>query len=180
VDFFIYLVNGAGSFWWGVVLFWVAYFFWSRFWDYPADLEKRIRSGRVWPYLPMFWKTPQKRFIRILSYLLFWAGNLLSACSLYFLFPHGKQNFVLLIIGMALSIFIEVKIRSFAIKDIIHLQRDRYLQIYTQLASQALSKGDEISDSELSSKTQWQHQNDLRLADKQGRLMEFLKGEAKL
>jgi len=178
VDFFINLVNGIGSFWWGVVFFWVAYFFWGRFLDYPADLEIHIRNGKVWPYLPMFWKVPKKRFIRILNYLLFWIGNLLSACALYFLFPH--ENLILFIIGMALSIFIEIKIRSFAIKDIVRLQRDRYLQIYTQLASQALARGDEISDSELSSKTQWQHQNDLRLADRQGRLMEFLKGEAKL
>jgi len=162
------------------MLFWVAYFFWARFLDYPADLEKHIRNGKGWPYLPMFWKTQKRRFIRIANFLLFWAGNLLSACALCYLFPHEKLHFVWLIIGMALSIFVEIKIRSFAVKDIIRSQQDRYFQIYTQLASQAVSRGDEIADGELSAKTQWQHQNDLRLADKQGRLMEFLRGEAKL
>ncbi len=162
------------------MLIWAAYFFWGRFLDYPADLEKHIRNGKVWPYLPMFWRTPKRRFIRITNFLLFWLGNLLSACALYSLFPHEKQYLVVLIIGLALSIFLEIKIRFFAIKDVIRLQQDRYFQIYTQLASQAVSRGDEISDGELLAKTQWQHQNDLRLADKHGRLMEFLRGEAKL
>jgi hypothetical protein len=60
------------------------------------------------------------------------------------------------------------------------MQQDRYFQIYTKLASEAMSKGSEISDSELSSRTQWQHQNDLRQADKQNRLLQYLKGEAML
>ena len=178
---FVNIINEVGSFWWlSVLFFWIAYFFWGRFSDYPAELEKHIRNGKVWPYLPMFWKTSKKKVIRIVNFLLFWAGNLFSACALYSLSPSERASWVLLIIGMVSSILVEIKIRSFAIKDIVHLQQDRYFQIYTQLASQAVSKGNEISDSELSAKAQWQHQNDLRLADKQGRLMEFLKGEAKL
>jgi len=87
---------------------------------------------------------------------------------------------MLLIIGFTLSIFLGRKIRALGTEEIVHLQQDRYFQIYTQLKNQAVSKGDEVSDSELLSRTQWQHQNDLRLMDKQGRLMAFLKGEAKL
>jgi len=164
------------------VLIWVIYFFLCRFLDYPADLEKHIRKGRVWPYLPKFWK--KRKFIRAASFLWFWAGNLSCACSLHYLLPYRFSNkyfdFALMAIGIALSIFVQVKIRSFGVKNIIRLQQDRYFQIYTHLANQAVSKGDEISDSQLLAKTQWQHHNDLRLADKQGRLMEFLKGEAKL
>ena len=160
------------------MFFWFAYFFWCRSLDYPADLEKHIKNGKSWPYLPKFWKAEKRKLIRVANYLLFWMGNLFCACSLYYLFPY--EHVVFLIIGMALSMFIEIKIRSFGTKDIIRLQQDRYFQIYTQLANQAVSKGNEVSDSELLSRTQWQHQNDLRLADKQGRLMEFLRGEAKL
>jgi hypothetical protein len=85
-----------------------------------------------------------------------------------------------MLIGFGLSIFLQVKIRNLGTIKIIHLQQDRYFQIYTQLANQALAKGNEISDSELLAKTQWQQHNDLRLADKQGRLLAFLRGEAKL
>jgi hypothetical protein len=83
-------------------------------------------------------------------------------------------------IGLGLAIFAEIKIRFYGTNEIIRLQQDRYFQIYTHLANQALAKGDEISDSQLLAKTQWQQQNDLRLADKQGRLLQFLRGEAKL
>ena len=113
-----------------------------------------------------------------MSIFLFWAGNLLCACSLYYIFPY--THFVLMLIGFGLSIFLQVKIRNLGTIKIIHLQQDRYFQIYTQLANQALAKGNEISDSELLAKTQWQQHNDLRLADKQGRLLAFLRGEAKL
>jgi hypothetical protein len=182
-DSFLKLAYEIGSFWWTPVFFWIAYFLWSYFWDYPADLEKHIRTGKVWPYLPIFWKAEKKKLIRIVSIFLFWVGNLSCACSLLYLFPRFKQehfSITFFAIGIAFSTLTELKIRSFAIKDIIHLQRDRYFQIYTQLASQAVSRGDEVSDGELFAKAQWQHQNDLRLADKQGRLVAFLKGEAKL
>jgi hypothetical protein len=141
-------------------------------------LEKHIRNGKIWPYLPIHWKGKKRESIRMVSFLLFWLGNLLSACALFYLFPY--KHFMLPIIGLGISIFIEIKIRSWGVRDIIRLQQDRYFQIYTHLASQAVSKGDEISDSELLAKTQWQHQSDLRQADKQGRLVEFLRGAAKL
>jgi len=176
-EFILEKASGVGSLWWLPLFFWLAYFFVSHYWDYPAELEKHIRIGKSWPYLPKFWQI-KKKFIRSASLLLFWGGNLLCACSLYYLFPY--ENFILLIVGFALSIFIEVKIRNTATKDIVHWQQDRYFQIYTQLKNQALSKGEEVSDSSLLSKAQWQHHNDLRLADKQGRLIAFLKGEAKL
>jgi len=97
---------------------------------------------------------------------------------LYYLFPY--KHFSLLIIGIVLSVFIEIKIRHLGTSEMIRLQRDIYFQNYSQLANKAVSKGDEISDSELLAKTRWQHHNDLRLADKQGKLLPFLRGEAKL
>lgn len=85
-----------------------------------------------------------------------------------------------MLIGMGLSILVQTKARSLITDKIIRLQHARYLQIYTHLKTQAVDKGDEISDSELEAKAQWQQQNELRLADKQGRLLLFLRGEAKL
>lgn len=177
-DFLIDKACVVGSLWWLPMLFWVGYFFLCRFLDYPADLEKHIRDNRVWPYLPMYWKDNKKKLIRASSILLFWLGNFFSACVLYSLFPYKHPS--LLLIGMVLSMFIETKIRYFGTKEIIRLQRDIYFQNYTQLANRAVSKGDEILDSELLAKTRWQHHNDLRLADKQGKLLPFLRGEAKL
>jgi len=178
LELFFDKVSGAGSFFWLLLVFWPAYFLWCRHLDYPADLEKHIRNGKVWPYLPMFWKGKKRKLIRFTSIVLSWAGNLFCACALYYLFPY--EHWILLIIGMGLSIFAEIRIRAISTGEIIRLQRDRYLQIYTKLANLALTKGDEISDSELSAKAQWQQHNDLRLADKQGRLMLFLRGDAKL
>jgi hypothetical protein len=178
LEFFLDKAYGLGSFFWIsiLVLVWIAYFFLCRFWDYPIVLEKYIRNGKYWPYLPMFWKGKKRKLIRIASVLLFWLGNLSFASALYCLYRHP----ILLLIGLGLAIFVEVKIHSYASGKITRLQRDRYFQIYTNLANQALAKGDEISDSQLLAKTQWQQQNDLRLADKQGRLLPFLFGEAKL
>jgi hypothetical protein len=177
-EFFLNKTYEVGSLWWLPMFFWTGYFFWCNFLDYPAELEKHIRDNRVWPYLPMYWKGNKRKLIRIASLSLFWGGNLFSACALYHLFPY--KHFSLLIVGMVLSVFIEIKIRYFGTMEIIRLQRDIYFQNYTQLANIAVSKGDEILDSELLAKTRWQHHNDLRLADKQGKLLPFLRGEAKL
>jgi len=177
-EFFLDIAYGFGSLFWMPVLLLPAYFFFCRSLDYPDVLEEHIRNGKVWPYLPVFWKGKKKKLIRASSILLFWLGNLSFACSLYYLFPY--KHFAFLFIGFGLSIFLEIKIRFYGTIEIIRLQQDRYFQIYTHLANQALAKGDEISDNQLLAKTQWQHHNDLRLADKQGRLLEFLRGEAKL
>jgi len=155
-----------------------AYFFWCRFLDYPYDLEKHIRKGKIWPYLPMYWNGKKKKLIRAGCILLFWLGNLSFACALYYLFPY--RNAILIFVGFVIAILAEFKIRKYGTREMIRLQRDRFLQIYSNLENQALAKGDEISDSQLSAKTQWQQNNDLRLADKQGRLLQFLRGEAKL
>jgi hypothetical protein len=173
-------VKGVGSHWWLPLLVWFAYFFWSRFLDYPAALETFIKNNKTWPYLPMYWKGSKRKAIRFLSLLLFWLGNLFFACVLFRLSQNLYIAGALFIIGIAMSIFVEFRIRYYATEEIIRLQRDRHFQIYTSLADSALKKGNEISDSELFSRAQWQHQNDLRLADKQGKLMEYLRGEAKL
>jgi hypothetical protein len=160
------------------LLLWVAYFLLGSYLDYPADLERQIKSGKVWPYLPMYWKGKKKTIIRIASHFLFWLANIFGACTLYYLFSEVHAGIIIL--GFAGSIFISLKVRIESTKKVLRLQQDRYFQIYTKLASEAMSKGSEISDSELSSRTQWQHQNDLRQADKQNRLLQYLKGEAML
>ncbi len=177
-EFFLNKAYDFGSLFWIPVLVLPAYFFWCRFLDYPSDLEKHITNGRFWPYLPVFWKGRKKKLIRIASILLFWLGNLSFACTLYYLFPY--RHLIFLFIGLGMAIFAEIKIRFYRTNKIIHLQQDRYFQIYTHLGHQALAKGDEISDSQLLAKTLWLQQNDLRLSDKQGRLLQFLRGEAKL
>lgn len=171
-------VGETGLLYWLPWLFWVAYFFWCRFLDYPAELEKYIRNGKVWPYLPLYWKGCKRKIIHLTGEFIFWIGNISCALFLYYIIP--SKHYILLIVGMGVSIFIELKIHFYAIKGIVRLQQDRYFQIYTELANKALSKGNEILDSELLSRAQWQHHNDLRIADKQGRLMAFLKGQAKL
>jgi hypothetical protein len=177
-EFFFERVEWVGSLFLLPFFFWAAYLLWSHYMDYPADLEKHIRNGRDWPYLPMYWKGKKRKLIRMASVSLFWAGNLFSACSLYYIFPY--QHWIFMFIGIGLSILAQTKFRNLVTDKIIRLQHERYLQIYTRLASHASTKGDEISVSELEAKAQWQQQNDLRLADKQGRLLQFLRGEAKL
>lgn len=126
--------------------------------------------------MPLYWKGKNRWLIRAGSFLLFWAANLFGACSLYLIYPH----LVLVVLGLVISIIIGIKIRRISVKDIVRSQQNMYFQIYMQLRSKVKLKGDEISDSEISSKAQWQHHNDLRQADKQGRLTQFLKGEAML
>lgn len=181
LEFFLNNVDEVGSFFGLPPAFWLGYYYWCGFLDYPVVLEKFIRKGKAWPYLPLFWKGKKRTLIRMASLLIFWLGNLTSACALYYLLPDFQyKHFVALVIGIGLSVFVQKKIRYYGTDKMIHLQRDRYFQIYTKLANLALSKGDEISDSELLAKAQWQQHNDLRLADKQGRLLAFLRGEAKL
>jgi hypothetical protein len=177
-DFLLKIVDGVGSLFLIPLLLWVAYFLLSHFLDYPADLERQIKDGKVWPYLPMYWKGKKKLGIRAASNLLFWLANIFGACTFYYLF--SGQHVILIAAGFVISVFIGLRIRRASTKNVLRLLQDRYFQIYTRLASQAMSKGSEISDSELLSRTQWQHHSDLRQADKQGRFLQYLRGEATL
>ena len=175
--FFFDIVSEIGSFFWVSLLCWIIYFFWCRFLDYPVALEREIRKGKSWPYLPIYWKGKNRWLIRAGSLSLFWVANLFGACSLYFLI---YEHIVLVVLGLVISIIIGVKISRISVKDIVRSQKNIYFQIYMQIRGKGKLKGDEISDSELSSRAQWQYHNDLRQADKQGRLTQFLKGEAML
>jgi hypothetical protein len=177
-DFFLDIVNRVGSLFFMPLLLWVAYFLLGSYLDYPADLERQIKGGKVWPYLPMYWKGKKKTIIRTTSHFLFWLSNIFGACTLYYLF--SGLHPAIIILGLAISIFISLKVRIESTKKVTRLQQDRYFQIHNKLANEAKSKGSEISESELSSRAQWQHQNDLRQADKQERLLQYLKGEAML
>jgi endonuclease YncB( thermonuclease family) len=60
------------------------------------------------------------------------------------------------------------------------LQRDYYYQIYRALEEAAYKEGRVMRKNDLQNQCMWQHQNDLRKADKENRLIAFLKGKASL
>jgi hypothetical protein len=154
----------VGQLWWIPVLLWVLFFFWSRFVAYPIYLERKIRAGKQWIYLPKDW-TGRRLWVKIVSVLWLLAATILSTATLYWLLPLGAAACALY---LAVSLVFGVCLLLGFAKGPYSLQRDYYYQIYRALEEAAYKEGRVMRP------------NDLRKADKENRLTAFLKGKANL
>jgi hypothetical protein len=166
----------VGQLWWIPLLLWLLFFFWCRRLAYPMYLERKIRAGKQWIYVPKEWEG-RHLWVKPLTVLWLVAAPLLSAATLYFLLPLGVFALVLYV---AISVVFGVCLFFGFTKGPYAQQRDYYYQIYRALEEAAYKEGRVMRKNDLQNQCMWQHQNDLRKADKEGKLRSFLKGKATL
>src|SRR5210317_1420949 len=80
---------------------------WCLFIAYPLVLDKFIKRGVFWLYLPLKWKGPFRTSVSVLTPVLFWAV-LLSGFAAVWILTHSYPYyyFAMAALGMALCVYI--------------------------------------------------------------------------
>jgi hypothetical protein len=165
-----------GSLWWIPLILWVLFFFWCRQLAYPQYLERKIREGRQWIYVPISW--PRRRgLVKAGTVAWILLAGAFSASALYAVLPLGWAG---LFAYLALALVFGVCLLFGFSRRQYQLQHDYYYQIYRQLEEAAYKEGRVMRKNDIENQCMWQHQSSLRQADKEGRLVAHLKGKAEL
>ena len=168
-------VNTLGSLFWLPIPLATAHWFWCRFLAYPLYLEARIRDGKSWLYLPIGWSPSRHNLYYVVTLLLFSLSALSFACSLHYLLPWG---YVALGFYWVLGLLLLLFSQNQALRKHYFLQRDCYFLDYHKLAHQAHKEGKALNDGDLRNRCMWEHQSNLRQADRKHRLYKYIKAKA--
>ncbi len=168
-------VNLLGSLYWLPIPLAVLHWAWCRFLAYPLYLEARIREGKSWIYMPIWWKPGKRRLVYLATLLMLALTAIDAAAVLYFLLPWGYVA-----LGFYAVFFVLVLLWSqqLALRKHYYLQRDCYFLDYNKLAHQMHKEGKPIHDADLRNRCMWEHQSNLRQADRKHRLGRYLKAKA--
>jgi len=168
-------VNTLGSLFWLPLPLAVGHWFWCRMLAYPLYLEARIREGKSWIYLPVWWKSGRRRLFYFTTLFLLGITALSAACTLHYLLPWGWIAFAFYIVLFILILLIS---QQRALRYHYLLQRDCYFLDYQKLAHQMHLEGKPLNDADLRNRCMWEHQSNLRQADRKHRLGKYLKAKA--
>lgn len=140
---------------------------------FPLALEKKLKEGRSWIYLPLGWSRSKRLRIRALAFLLFCLSVGLGAASIA-LFTHRRDPASFLAFALALALLLlplDAYLRSLAFRQ----QEDLYYFVHDELKRQAADGPREMSDAAVRNLASFRHQSLLRKADEAGKLSRELK-----
>ena len=138
---------------------------------YPIYLEKQIKKGRSWVYLPIGWGPSRRKVTTLLSQILYWVSVALVALALI---PFLYESLMLLFLttsGYAAALyFISRKWIRYRFKQ----QENAYFNLLDSIVAEFEREGKQFSDQELHNRSSYEFQNALRSADSNSRLLKEL------
>lgn len=164
-------IEWIGKLYWIPVPLAVAHWAWCWFVAFPLFLEARIREGKAWVYLPIWWSKPVHSWIYPGTLLLFSLNVLWWTSATYHFLP---QRLLLLLAFLLVYSVVFLMLQHLWLRQNYHLQRECYFKEYRKLAHQYHREGKPMSDVDLRNRTMWEHQNSLRRADKTKRFYKYL------
>lgn len=167
--------NTLGSLFWLPLPLAVAHWFWCRLVAYPLYLEARIREGKSWIYIPIWWASRKRSLVYATTLLLLGISAITAACTLHFLLPWG---WIALAFYLTFFVLVLLISQQQALRKNYLLQRDCYFLDYNKLAHQLHKEGKPLNDSDLRNRCMWEHQSSLRQADRKHRLGKYLRAKA--
>ena len=150
----------------------IFHWFWCLFFAYPIILDKCIRRGQSWLYIPLKWKGANKAVISLLTPVIIFFLTLLGIGTLHFYLKslpviYFITSSLILCCALIFLHYLWLKIRF-------HQQEDAYFFIRKQVSHKMEKDGKRLSETEINNLASFQHQNLLREADMQGKLKEVL------
>ena len=143
---------------------------------FPIQLEKQIKAGKSWVYLPLNWKGSRKSIIRFFSHTIAFFPAFTVLGSFYYSLNYG----IIIASCVGTSLFLALNLLSKKLILIRYKQQEsNYFSILSAIARQNKRDGKPASEVEMRNLCSWEHQNTLRLADKDGRLLQELYSQAK-
>lgn len=155
----------------------VAQAFWSLYLAYPGGLERMLRRGRSWVYVPMAWKGFRRLRLLFVSRLLTLTGSTLWAVLLAHHTGRQKAWWVagFFLFGYAALSWLQAVWSGFRFKQ----QEDAYYLLHDELRAKMESENKDFTEAQLRSLSAYQHQQRLRKAEEEGQFLKVLDAEAK-
>jgi hypothetical protein len=147
--------------------------FWCLYFSYPVVLDKHIKRGQSWVYIPVRWKGFNKIVILFFGRLLAATSIVSGVVALWlFLHPYPMVYFSL----SALSLCIGILIINKMLQKIRYSQQENaYFHIRDELGNNMEFQKRGLNRAEFDALASFKHQNRLREADGLGRLIAALK-----
>jgi hypothetical protein len=163
--------------WGALALILVAQGFWSLFLAYPGALERMLRRGRSWVYVPMAWQGFRRWRTQLVSRILVLTGSALWAVLLAHHSGRHKAWWVagFFLIGYAGLSWLQGFWNGFRYKQ----QEDAYYLLHDELRTKMVAENKDFTEAQLRSLSAYQHQQRLRKADEEGVFLKVLGEEAK-
>jgi hypothetical protein len=153
------------------LLFLWVYVIWARNHAFGLFLDKQVKKGKAWVYLPIGW-TPKTRALKALVLkLLLFCSITFGSLSLSLIIGAQKELGLGLVVTYAITVLILGKI---SIQHRFNQQENAYYSIQDAIISESEREGKRISDTELQNLASYQFQNALRTADSNKRLLKEL------
>lgn len=163
--------------WGALALTLAAHGLWCAYFAYPATLERMLRKGRPWVYIPLAWTGFRK--LRDL-----WVGRLLlvAGAGLWatLLAHHAGKRHALWIAGFFVLGYAGFSwLHTFWCTLRFKQQEDVYYLLYDELRARMEAENKDFTEAQLRSLAAYQHQQRLRKADEEGKFLAALGAEAR-
>jgi hypothetical protein len=162
--------------WGALALLLVAQALWSLFLAYPAGLERMLRRGRSWVYVPLAWQGFRRLRITFTSRLLTLAGTTLWTVLMTHHTGRQKAWWIagFFLVGYAALSWLQAFCSGFRFKQ----QEDAYYLLHDELRAKMEAENKDFTEAQLKSLSAYQHQQRLRKADEEGKFLKVLGEEA--
>jgi hypothetical protein len=165
------------SWWGGLVLLLVLQALWNLFFSYPAAFERLLRRGRVWVYIPLRWKGFRKLQILLVSRLIVLG---IAGTGTWLLVHHTGRHKALWVVGFAALCYAAAAwLQAFWTSLRYRQQEDAYYLLLDELRAKMERENKDFGEAQLRSLSSYQHQQQLRKADEEGRFLAVLGAEAR-
>jgi len=165
-----------GSWYWLPFPLYVLYWYWVMFVSYPRHLQKLIRSGKAWLYIPASFRGLRRFAAYPVSLLLFLLVSFSISGALNGLVGFGVPG--LLIFAIPAGAFVW-SCRRYWLRYRYLQQQDAFFYEYDLLIQRYDREGKQIVESDIRNLAMYEHQNSLRQADESGQLLRYVRNKAK-
>lgn len=171
-------ISSFGSLFWLPIVLWLSLFAWSRFLDYPELLNRRIRAGKTWCYVPEWWsKMPGLRLVvRAVRYILGFFAAFSTAATAFWIFPTPIYWVAILFV---LLLILQSLWSDFAKKQVYRLELNAYFWEYKKQSDFYAKSGNVLSKEDLDGHTTWAFRSALKKAESEKHLFKHLREMAR-
>jgi hypothetical protein len=150
----------------------IALWLWCLFIAYPLVLEKFIKRGILWLYLPLKWKGIKKKTIALFTPVLLLAVMVLGTIVVR-LYTKELPVYYSGLIATILIIAVFL-LHSLCLKRRFRQQEDYYFHIRGEINRKMEAEGKNPSETEMNNLASFQYQHLLRAADEKGKMLKTL------
>ena len=150
---------------------------WSLFFAYPAAFERMLRRGRSWVYVPLRWQGARKLQIQLAARIL--TLGITASGTWLFVEHSGRRHAVWVAAFVVLCYTVAAWLQGFWTSMRYRQQEDGFFLRLDTLRAKMEQENKDYTEAQLRSLAAYQHQQALRKADEERRLLAELRESAR-